>query len=160
MNAGDAYGVVEAQYIWRHHRHQPKENQCTSALVKHIKAPVHLVSFCSFGIYLSIKWFFCTIFVFFFFKTFGQRRREDFDRDLFIIIIIFLCQSDESRSISVDFTSFLLILSSHLHFSAFFVLFFRVWFVFILFYFIFCVSCDYWATSFWIYQSSSFIDSS
>ncbi|KAJ9171498.1 hypothetical protein P3X46_014859 [Hevea brasiliensis] len=43
MNGGDASGAVEAQYIRRHHRHQPKENQCASALVKHIKAPVHLV---------------------------------------------------------------------------------------------------------------------
>ncbi|KAJ9188241.1 hypothetical protein P3X46_003613 [Hevea brasiliensis] len=43
MNGDDAYGVFEAQYIWRHHRHQPGENQCTSVLVKHIKAPVHLV---------------------------------------------------------------------------------------------------------------------
>ncbi|KDP28503.1 hypothetical protein JCGZ_14274 [Jatropha curcas] len=43
MNGGDAYGVVEAQYIRRHHRHQARENQCTSALVKHMKAPVNLV---------------------------------------------------------------------------------------------------------------------
>ncbi|PKI76669.1 hypothetical protein CRG98_002978 [Punica granatum] len=35
--------AVEAQYISRHHRHQPAPNQCTSALIKHIKAPVHLV---------------------------------------------------------------------------------------------------------------------
>ncbi|KAK4593887.1 hypothetical protein RGQ29_017819 [Quercus rubra] len=43
MNSGDAFGAMEAQYIGRHHRHEPRENQCTSALVKHIKAPVHLV---------------------------------------------------------------------------------------------------------------------
>ncbi|KAL5792252.1 hypothetical protein ACOSP7_000846 [Xanthoceras sorbifolium] len=43
MNGGDAYSVMEAQYIRRHHRHEPRENQCTSALVKHIRAPVHLV---------------------------------------------------------------------------------------------------------------------
>ncbi|XP_050280261.1 abscisic acid receptor PYL9-like [Quercus robur] len=43
MNSGEAFGAMEAQYIGRHHRHEPKENQCTSALVKHIKAPVHLV---------------------------------------------------------------------------------------------------------------------
>ncbi|KAH7522881.1 hypothetical protein JRO89_XSUnG0090300 [Xanthoceras sorbifolium] len=42
MNGGDAYSVMEAQYIRRHHRHEPRENQCTSALVKHIRAPVHL----------------------------------------------------------------------------------------------------------------------
>lgn len=44
MESGDEYGAVEAEYIRRHHRHETKENQCTSALVKHIKAPVHLVS--------------------------------------------------------------------------------------------------------------------
>lgn len=44
MNGVDAYGVMEAQYIRRHHRHEPRENQCTSALVKHIRAPVHLVN--------------------------------------------------------------------------------------------------------------------
>ncbi|KAF3960874.1 hypothetical protein ACB098_11G070700 [Castanea mollissima] len=43
MNSGEAFGAMEAQYIGRHHRHEPRENQCTSALVKHIKAPVHLV---------------------------------------------------------------------------------------------------------------------
>ncbi|KAL6972072.1 Abscisic acid receptor pyl3, partial [Sarracenia purpurea var. burkii] len=32
-----------AEYIRKHHRHHPAENQCSSALVKHIKAPVHLV---------------------------------------------------------------------------------------------------------------------
>ncbi|XP_024020952.1 abscisic acid receptor PYL9 [Morus notabilis] len=40
---GDSYGAMEVQYIRRHHRHQTRENQCTSALVKHIKAPVQLV---------------------------------------------------------------------------------------------------------------------
>jgi abscisic acid receptor (PYR/PYL family) len=34
---------MEAEYIGRHHRHEPRENQCTSELVKYIKAPVHLV---------------------------------------------------------------------------------------------------------------------
>ncbi|XP_044480549.1 abscisic acid receptor PYL9-like [Mangifera indica] len=43
MNGADAYGLVEANYIRRHHRHEPTENQCTSALVKHIRAPVNLV---------------------------------------------------------------------------------------------------------------------
>ncbi|GLT46652.1 hypothetical protein SLA2020_203950 [Shorea laevis] len=43
MNGGEAYGVLETQYIRRHHRHETRENQCTSALVKHIKAPAHLV---------------------------------------------------------------------------------------------------------------------
>ncbi|KAG6784854.1 abscisic acid receptor PYL9-like [Populus alba x Populus x berolinensis] len=43
MNGGDAYSAAEVQYIRRHHQHEPAENQCTSALVKHIKAPAHLV---------------------------------------------------------------------------------------------------------------------
>ncbi|PRQ42781.1 hypothetical protein RchiOBHm_Chr3g0461391 [Rosa chinensis] len=38
---------AEAQYIRRHHRHEPRENQCTSALVRHVKAPVHLIRFLS-----------------------------------------------------------------------------------------------------------------
>ncbi|WVZ17350.1 hypothetical protein V8G54_010332 [Vigna mungo] len=44
MMNGDSRSALEAQYIRRHHKHEPRENQCTSALVKHIKAPVHLVS--------------------------------------------------------------------------------------------------------------------
>lgn len=40
-------GSVESEYIRRHHRHDPAENQCSSALVKHIKAPVHLVTLLS-----------------------------------------------------------------------------------------------------------------
>lgn len=38
------FSSLELEYIRRHHRHEPGENQCGSALVKHIKAPVHLVS--------------------------------------------------------------------------------------------------------------------
>ncbi|CAI9781518.1 unnamed protein product [Fraxinus pennsylvanica] len=34
---------MEAQYIIRHHRHHPREHQCSSAVVKHIKAPVDIV---------------------------------------------------------------------------------------------------------------------
>ena len=34
---------MEAEYIRRHHRHEPAENQCSSSLFKHIRAPVHLV---------------------------------------------------------------------------------------------------------------------
>uniref|UniRef100_A0A2P2K6S3 Uncharacterized protein MANES_01G247300 n=1 Tax=Rhizophora mucronata TaxID=61149 RepID=A0A2P2K6S3_RHIMU len=43
MNGDQACGVMESQYIERHHRHQPRENQCTSFFFKHIRAPVHLV---------------------------------------------------------------------------------------------------------------------
>ncbi|KAG6725603.1 hypothetical protein I3842_02G039900 [Carya illinoinensis] len=43
MNGGDACGAMETPYIGMHHRHEPRENQCTSVLVKRIKAPVHLV---------------------------------------------------------------------------------------------------------------------
>jgi len=42
MNA-NGFSSVEREYIRKHHRHYPAENQCSSALVKHIKAPVHLV---------------------------------------------------------------------------------------------------------------------
>ena len=38
------YSGIETQYIRRHHKHDLRDNQCSSALVKHIKAPVHLVS--------------------------------------------------------------------------------------------------------------------
>ncbi|XP_022757527.1 abscisic acid receptor PYL9-like isoform X2 [Durio zibethinus] len=43
MNGDGENGMMEAQYIWRHHRHEIRDDQCTSALVKHVKAPVHLV---------------------------------------------------------------------------------------------------------------------
>eukprot|EP00252_Welwitschia_mirabilis_P026143 TRINITY_DN8426_c0_g1_i1.p1 TRINITY_DN8426_c0_g1~~TRINITY_DN8426_c0_g1_i1.p1 ORF type:complete len:176 (-),score=43.23 TRINITY_DN8426_c0_g1_i1:409-936(-) len=34
---------VAEQFIERHHKHELQENQCSSFLVKHIRAPVHLV---------------------------------------------------------------------------------------------------------------------
>ncbi|KAI3449261.1 hypothetical protein Pfo_005926 [Paulownia fortunei] len=34
---------MESQYICSHHRHQPKENQCSSSVVKQIKAPIDIV---------------------------------------------------------------------------------------------------------------------
>ncbi|KAG6597088.1 abscisic acid receptor PYL9-like [Cucurbita pepo subsp. pepo] len=43
MNDDDPCGVMDAQYIRRHHRHHPKENQCTSAVFKNVRAPVPLV---------------------------------------------------------------------------------------------------------------------
>ncbi|KAG8477486.1 hypothetical protein CXB51_031049 [Gossypium anomalum] len=43
MNGGDAYSMMEAQYIRRHHKHDIRDDQCSSALVKHVKAPVDLV---------------------------------------------------------------------------------------------------------------------
>lgn len=42
-NGDGGFSGVEWDYIRRHHRHELADNQCTSALVKHIKAPVHLV---------------------------------------------------------------------------------------------------------------------
>lgn len=36
-------GRTEREYIRMHHMQQPTDNQCTSALIKHIKAPVNLV---------------------------------------------------------------------------------------------------------------------
>ncbi|OEL20891.1 Abscisic acid receptor PYL8 [Dichanthelium oligosanthes] len=35
--------AMETDYVRRFHRHEPRENQCSSAVAKHIKAPVHLV---------------------------------------------------------------------------------------------------------------------
>ncbi|XP_065017842.1 abscisic acid receptor PYL8-like [Musa acuminata AAA Group] len=43
MSGGDGCRLMEAEYVRRHHRHEPRDNQCSSTLVKHIKAPVHLV---------------------------------------------------------------------------------------------------------------------
>ncbi|EOY23472.1 hypothetical protein QUC31_008273 [Theobroma cacao] len=40
---GSGAAVVASEYVRRHHRHEIGENQCSSALVKHIKAPVPLV---------------------------------------------------------------------------------------------------------------------
>ncbi|KAH6804629.1 regulatory components of ABA receptor 3 [Perilla frutescens var. frutescens] len=37
------FNGVGREYILKHHTHQIKDNQCTSFLIKHIKAPVHLV---------------------------------------------------------------------------------------------------------------------
>ncbi|KAL9268726.1 Abscisic acid receptor PYL8-like protein [Drosera capensis] len=36
-------GGVEGEYLKRHYKHDVEENQCTSYLVKRIKAPLHLV---------------------------------------------------------------------------------------------------------------------
>lgn len=46
MNGTENNGVfntTEMEYIRRHHNQQPGQNQCSSALVKHIRAPVPLV---------------------------------------------------------------------------------------------------------------------
>ncbi|KAF3782575.1 Abscisic acid receptor [Nymphaea thermarum] len=46
VGGGCAYGCsnkMEAEYKRRHHKHETAENQCTSVVVKHIKAPVPLV---------------------------------------------------------------------------------------------------------------------
>lgn len=50
-NGNGGFSGVEWDYIRRHHRHEPADNQCSSALVKHIKAPVHLVN----SIFLSLS---------------------------------------------------------------------------------------------------------
>ncbi|KAJ6795172.1 abscisic acid receptor PYL8-like [Iris pallida] len=42
-NGHGCFRLLEAEYVRRHHRHDPADNQCSSALIKHIKAPVHLV---------------------------------------------------------------------------------------------------------------------
>ncbi|KAK9275482.1 hypothetical protein L1049_022749 [Liquidambar formosana] len=44
MNGGSkGFSKTEDEFIRTHHKHEVKENQCSSSLVKHIKAPVHLV---------------------------------------------------------------------------------------------------------------------
>lgn len=40
---GNGYIKMEDEYVWQHHRHDVKENQCSKSLVKHIKAPLPLV---------------------------------------------------------------------------------------------------------------------
>ncbi|XP_074566367.1 abscisic acid receptor PYL8-like [Curcuma longa] len=35
--------TMEEEYVQTYHRHEPRDNQCSSTLVKHIRAPVHLV---------------------------------------------------------------------------------------------------------------------
>ncbi|KAI3458029.1 hypothetical protein Pfo_014692 [Paulownia fortunei] len=42
MNVKGLSGL-EKEYIKKHHKHEIKDNQCSSFLIKHIKAPVHLV---------------------------------------------------------------------------------------------------------------------
>ncbi|KAG8661931.1 abscisic acid receptor PYL8 [Manihot esculenta] len=40
---GNAFSKMADDYIRRHHVHDVKDHQCSSSLVKHVKAPVHLV---------------------------------------------------------------------------------------------------------------------
>lgn len=57
MDSCDAFhAVMEAQVISRHHALEPRENQCSSVLVRHIKAPANLVSSFSFPPVLWIDW--------------------------------------------------------------------------------------------------------
>ncbi|XP_038898112.1 abscisic acid receptor PYL8-like isoform X3 [Benincasa hispida] len=43
MSGNGGFSSLERECIRRHHRHEPAENQCSSVLIKHIKAPVPLV---------------------------------------------------------------------------------------------------------------------
>ncbi|KAL9266582.1 Abscisic acid receptor PYL8-like protein, partial [Drosera capensis] len=43
MNTVGYGGADTAEYVRRHHKHDVADNQCSSLLIKHIKAPVHLV---------------------------------------------------------------------------------------------------------------------
>lgn len=43
MIGAGLFSGVESEFVRKHHRHVEAENQCSSALVKHIKAPVPLV---------------------------------------------------------------------------------------------------------------------
>ncbi|KAI5657715.1 hypothetical protein M9H77_26508 [Catharanthus roseus] len=42
-SAENGFSGTVKDFIRKHHRHEPAENQCTSVLVKRIKAPAHLV---------------------------------------------------------------------------------------------------------------------
>lgn len=43
MMNGNSLRLVEAEYVRRYHHHEPRDSQCSSTLIKHIKAPAHLV---------------------------------------------------------------------------------------------------------------------
>ncbi|CAN4085768.1 unnamed protein product [Withania somnifera] len=43
MMNGNGFSGVDKEYTRKHHLHEPGENQCSSFLIKHIRAPVHLV---------------------------------------------------------------------------------------------------------------------
>jgi hypothetical protein len=88
MNGSDAYSATEAQYVRRHHKHEPRENQCTSALVKHIKAPAHLVSFSFYPL-------------FFFFYLFIDFMSVDLFKG--VLTLFFCVKSVKFCSISADF---------------------------------------------------------
>ncbi|KAF6140428.1 hypothetical protein GIB67_030509 [Kingdonia uniflora] len=39
---GNGCNRMESKLIFRHHKHETRENHCSFALVKHVKASVHL----------------------------------------------------------------------------------------------------------------------
>ncbi|TXG50652.1 hypothetical protein EZV62_023176 [Acer yangbiense] len=43
VHGNGGYGKTEEDYIKRHHKHEVRDHQCSSSLVKHIRAPVPLV---------------------------------------------------------------------------------------------------------------------
>lgn len=43
MNCSGDFSCMESEFVRKHHGHEVAMNQCSSALVKHIKAPVPLV---------------------------------------------------------------------------------------------------------------------
>lgn len=59
--AAGAAAAAEAEHMRRLHSHAPGEHQCSSALVKHIKAPVHLVSSTTHDAFHPL-FFFCSSF--------------------------------------------------------------------------------------------------
>ncbi|KAE8712787.1 putative F-box associated ubiquitination effector family protein [Hibiscus syriacus] len=40
--SGNVYSKMEEEFIKRHHKFEVKGNQCSSSLVKHVEAPIHL----------------------------------------------------------------------------------------------------------------------
>ncbi|CAI0420898.1 unnamed protein product [Linum tenue] len=77
---GNACNRVEDEYIRSHHHHQVQDNQCSSSLVKHVKAPLHLperMLFCEdiiFRINGTMPEVILQVYVF-------DRRREGIDRE-------------------------------------------------------------------------------
>lgn len=46
------FGSTESEFLRRHHRREWADNQCSSVLIEHIKAPIHLVI--SLSVYICI----------------------------------------------------------------------------------------------------------
>ncbi|MBA0563939.1 hypothetical protein Golob_008898 [Gossypium lobatum] len=54
---GNGFSKRAEEFIKRYHKLEVKENQCSSSLVKHIKAPVHLANLAVFCALMNDYWF-------------------------------------------------------------------------------------------------------